>query len=91
MILDIVLPKLINNQTLTLKSINSNKRWFYAPFFNDHYFLGENEDARLKAEKIKIAIEKIKEASVKKLFIKVIVIFKESAKRAKLFFFQQLR
>ena len=29
------------------------------------------EDARIKAEKIKIAIEKIKEASVKKLFIKV--------------------
>ena len=30
-----------------------------------------DEDARLKAEKIKLAIEKIKEASVKKLFIKV--------------------
>jgi len=30
-----------------------------------------DQDARLKAEKIKIAIEKIKEASVKKLFIKV--------------------
>ena len=30
-----------------------------------------DEDARIKAEKIKIAIEKIKEASVKKLFIKV--------------------
>jgi len=31
----------------------------------------EEQDARIKAEKIKIAIEKIKEASVKKLFIKV--------------------
>ena len=31
----------------------------------------EEQEARLKAEKIKIAIEKIKEASVKKLFIKV--------------------
>ena len=30
-----------------------------------------DQDARIKAEKIKIAIEKIKEASVKKLFIKV--------------------
>ncbi len=30
-----------------------------------------DEDARIKAEKIKLAIEKIKEASVKKLFIKV--------------------
>ena len=31
----------------------------------------QDQEARLKAEKIKIAIEKIKEASVKKLFIKV--------------------
>merc|ERR1711962_284545 len=31
----------------------------------------EEQEARVKAEKIKIAIEKIKEASVKKLFIKV--------------------
>jgi amyloid beta A4 precursor protein-binding family B protein 1-interacting protein len=31
----------------------------------------EEQEARIKAEKIKIAIEKIKEASVKKLFIKV--------------------
>ena len=31
----------------------------------------EEQDAKIKAEKIKIAIEKIKEASVKKLFIKV--------------------
>ena len=31
----------------------------------------EAEEARIKAEKIKLAIEKIKEASVKKLFIKV--------------------
>ena len=30
----------------------------------------------MKAEKIKIAIEKIKEASVKKLFIKVLVLLK---------------
>merc|ERR1719431_2272075 len=30
-----------------------------------------DQDARLKAEKIKIAIEKIKEASIKKIFIKV--------------------
>ena len=29
------------------------------------------QEAKIKAEKIKIAIEKIKEASVKKLFIKV--------------------
>ena len=31
----------------------------------------DEDAARIKAEKIKIAIEKIKEASVKKLFIKV--------------------
>merc|ERR1719445_1276655 len=31
----------------------------------------QDQDAKIKAEKIKIAIEKIKEASVKKLFIKV--------------------
>ncbi len=31
----------------------------------------EQQEARLKAEKIKLAIEKIREASIKKLFIKV--------------------
>ena len=31
----------------------------------------EEQEAKIKAEKIKLAIEKIKEASVKKLFIKV--------------------
>jgi hypothetical protein len=30
----------------------------------------EEQEARLKAEKIKLAIEKIREASIKKLFIK---------------------
>ena len=36
-----------------------------------HQLSKEEQEAKIKAEKIKIAIEKIKEASVKKLFIKV--------------------